>query len=378
MDQRPRVGRPRPSQSVRDVVGRRLSRLSEATNDLLTVAGTCRPRVRPVHRRRSGRHSPRTRWLSCSTRPRDPGCYAKCPNVRATLAFTHALVRQTLLEEISGPRRAHLHWQIGQALTASGNAAHGVIAYHLCEGVPAGDPRIAAEAAVGAAEEASTIGASDEANDLALGPWSSRMRVHSTHPRLRCRAILVIGNCLALNPVGDLAPRSLLSEAGWLAVEHGWPHLAARAARTYGSLTRPGARPRGDRAPRRGARHGRGTTIGAQPWPLSRQATRRRTVIASIMNGPSPKSRPRPPRSSAATHWVECWSPRTDIWCTSATPTPTTERSRVTYAWRSTRSEGSGLSRRSWGRSAHLCDTGTATTSTPPLPSSPSSLLAPA
>ena len=56
-----------------------------------------------------------------------------------------------------------------------------------------------------------------------------------------CRAILVVGDCLAWNPVGDLAPaRALLSEAGWLAVEQGWPHLAARAALTYGSLTRPG------------------------------------------------------------------------------------------------------------------------------------------
>ena len=34
--------------------------------------------------------------------------------------------------------------------------------------------------------------------------------------------------------------RALVSEAGWLAVEHGWPHLAARAAVTYGWLTGPG------------------------------------------------------------------------------------------------------------------------------------------
>ena len=35
-------------------------------------------------------------------------------------------------------------------------------------------------------------------------------------------------------------PALSLSEAGWLAVEHGWPHLAARAALTYGWLTKPG------------------------------------------------------------------------------------------------------------------------------------------
>ncbi len=102
-----------------------------------------------------------------------PGLLREVPNVPGTLAFTHALVRQTLLEEISGPRRAHLHWRVGEALTASGSAAHGAVAYHLCEGVLAGDPRIAADAAVVAAEEAAAIGALDEADDHAasrLGP----------------------------------------------------------------------------------------------------------------------------------------------------------------------------------------------------------------
>ncbi len=213
-----------------------------------------------------------------------------------------------------------------------------------------------------------------------LAPWPSRMTSALDAPELRCRAILVVGDCLAWNPVGDLAPARLSAERGWA----GSP--SSTAGPTSPLVPRsPTDRSRGPASstPRRPSSSARcstwaRTTIGAQPWPLSRQATRRRTVIASIMNGPSPKSRPRPPRSSAATHWVECWSPRTGIGCTSPTPTPTTERSRVTYAWRSTRSEGSGRSRRSWGRSAHLCDTGTATTSTPPLPSSPSSLLAPA
>ena len=96
-----------------------------------------------------------------------PGLLREVPKAPGKLAFTHALVRQTLLEEISGPRRAHLHWRVGEALAASGTRGAVRSAYHLCEGVLAGNPRMAAEAAVLAAEEAVTIGALDGANDLA-------------------------------------------------------------------------------------------------------------------------------------------------------------------------------------------------------------------
>ena len=141
-----------------------------------------------------------------------PGLLREVPNVPGMLAFTHALVRQTLLEEISGPRRAHLHWRIGEALAASGNAAHGAIAQHLCEGVLAGDPLIAGEAAVVAAEEALTIGALDEAYDLAARAMALIDDSALDAPELRCRAILVIGDCLGWNPVGDLASARALRE----------------------------------------------------------------------------------------------------------------------------------------------------------------------
>ena len=81
----------------------------------------------------------------------------------------------------------------------------------------------------------------DEADDLAARALALIDDGALDAPELRCRAILVVGDCLAWNPVGDLASaRALVSEAGRLAVEHGWPQLAARAAMTYGRLTTPG------------------------------------------------------------------------------------------------------------------------------------------
>ena len=132
-------------EGVRDVVGRRLSRLSQAANDLLTVAAVVGREfdlastiaaggfdARPVARR--------ARCLDC-----DGTCHGSAG--RAALSFPCS-VRQTLLEEISGARRARLHWRVGEALAAGRIASASTIAFHLCEGVLAGDVARAAEAAV--------------------------------------------------------------------------------------------------------------------------------------------------------------------------------------------------------------------------------------
>ena len=143
-------------------------------------------------------------------------------------------------------------------------------------------------------------------------------------PELRCRAILVIGDCRSWNPVGDLAAaRALVSEAGRLAVEHGWPDLAARAAITYQAHDARRHRPHrgGARAGR--ARHGRRRRLAASAGRDRCPAGVSRTAIAPTMNGPSPRSRPRPPRSSGAIRSVECWWPRIGSGCTSARLTPT-------------------------------------------------------
>ena len=126
-------------------------------------------------------------------------------------------------------------------------------------------------------------------------------------PELRCRALLVIGDCLAWQPVGDLASgRALVSEAGWLAVEHGWPHLAARAALTHHWLVKPGVvDPTTVELTRAVLDLGDDEQIGPARWSRSLPVLRPRTAIAQTTSAASPKSRPPPPRSSAAIRWVE-------------------------------------------------------------------------
>jgi DNA-binding SARP family transcriptional activator len=62
--------------------------------------------------------------------------------------FSHAVVRSTLLDELSVTRRVSLHWAIGLACEARGSGE--AAAHHLLEGRLAGDPFRAARAALDA------------------------------------------------------------------------------------------------------------------------------------------------------------------------------------------------------------------------------------
>ncbi len=128
-------------EGVRDVVGRRLSRLSDATNDLLSVAAVAGREFDLSTVAAAAGVAPAVAAVAFDEAV-TPGLLREVSHAPGTLAFAHTLVRQTLLEEISGPRRAHLHWRVGEAMAASGKAPLGAVAHHLCEGVLAGDPSV--------------------------------------------------------------------------------------------------------------------------------------------------------------------------------------------------------------------------------------------
>ena len=69
--------------------------------------------------------------------------------------FSHALIRETLYEELSTTRRVRLHRQIGEALEeldAEGNLPQ--LAYHFAEAAPGGDVEKAVDYARRAGEKA--------------------------------------------------------------------------------------------------------------------------------------------------------------------------------------------------------------------------------
>ena len=125
-------------ESVRDVVGRRLERLSEASNRVLTIAAVVgRDFSLPVLEHTSG--------LSTSDLldVLDEAVQARLIQEETPVGhyrFTHALVQETLYDELSTASRTRVHAQIGEALEqihAANPEPHVTeLAHHFTQAVP--------------------------------------------------------------------------------------------------------------------------------------------------------------------------------------------------------------------------------------------------
>ena len=100
--------------AVRDAIERRLARLPDATVSMLEVAALGGTGVRPdVLAAVLGRSTVEVE--TAAQEGRDAGVLARAS---AEVAFTHDLLRETILERIDAPRRVALHQAIGSALEA--------------------------------------------------------------------------------------------------------------------------------------------------------------------------------------------------------------------------------------------------------------------
>jgi tetratricopeptide (TPR) repeat protein len=125
-------------ESVRDVVGRRLERLSEASNRVLTIAAVLgRDFTLPALEHTSGLSTPDLLDVL------DEAMQARLVQEETPVGhyrFTHALVQETLYDELSRARRTRVHAQIGEALEQiyAGNPEPHVaeLAHHFMQAVP--------------------------------------------------------------------------------------------------------------------------------------------------------------------------------------------------------------------------------------------------
>src|SRR5207245_856257 len=151
---------------VREVLGRRIDRLTDACAELLSVASVAGRQfdLRVLQRATGSRSEDMLELLEQAVGAR---LIAPVQGTPGRFAFSHVLVRETLYEELSTSRRRLLHLQIGEALeaqTGGGAEEHAPdLARHFLEAGTAGDPARAVDHASRAADAASRIHAYEEA-----------------------------------------------------------------------------------------------------------------------------------------------------------------------------------------------------------------------
>ncbi len=141
--------------TVGDVIRRRVVRLPEATREALSVAAVV------------GRDVPLDRLAAASEAPLDEvidrlepavvqRLLVESPDVPGALRFSHALIREVLLEDLTPLRRARLHLRVADAIEAAGAGVDDaeILAEHLWRAAPIGVGRRAADALEAAADVA--------------------------------------------------------------------------------------------------------------------------------------------------------------------------------------------------------------------------------
>jgi class 3 adenylate cyclase len=210
-------------QGVREVIGRRLTRLSDVCNEVLAVAAVV------------GRQFPVAVVAAVAGVPFDTALDALDEALVARvvledraapgrLLFAHALVRETLYAELTTVRRLRLHLKVGEALRSAGGPLP-EIAHHLLEAGPAGSLRAAGEAAVAAARDARYRLAAFE--DAAALSRRALAVLGEQEPDLRCDLLTILGDVLLA--AGDDSGRSAMEEAIAVARALGDPFRIERA-----------------------------------------------------------------------------------------------------------------------------------------------------
>jgi hypothetical protein len=220
-------------QAVREVIGRRLSRLSPACNRVLTLAAVI-GREFSLNTMEQASGVTRPDLLTLLDEATAVHILVPVRTAVGRYRFSHALIRETLYDEVSTARRVQLHRQIGEAL----EALHGgyadarlerQLAHHFFQSAAGGDAERAVRYLVRAAENATTALAFEEAANhyeralqvLELGAPANGER--------RCALLLALGESQARAGDRPKARESFLG-ATELARRVSAPESLARAA----------------------------------------------------------------------------------------------------------------------------------------------------
>lgn len=225
-------------EGVREVIGRRLSRLSEPCNAMLVRAsgltgGFSWAVLRAVSGSEDG-----LLVDALDEALRAQTLYAREGASTETYDFTHAMIRHTLYEELSAPRQVMLHHQIGEALErlyASDIDAHlAELAHHFYQAARGTDAEKAITYATRAGDRANTLFAYEEAAGHYQRALSCLELKEKPDRASECDLLLRLAD--AYSKEGDITRmrRTFLAAAD-AARELGAPKQLARAALGLGS-----------------------------------------------------------------------------------------------------------------------------------------------
>ena len=217
-------------EGVREVIGRRLSRLGVECNRMLTI-GAAMPGGFDLDVVRRVLDVDDEAVLDLLDEALDAQVLRERRDAPGRYEFNHALIRQTLYSELSTPRRVRLHRQIAAALEAgAGTEAHlGELAFHCFHGAAGGDVDKAVDYARRAGRRASSQAAYEEAarfyrmalEALELGDAQDGLR--------RGEVLLALGESLDLS--GETAAAAeVLTEAAAIARRRDDATLLGRVA----------------------------------------------------------------------------------------------------------------------------------------------------
>ncbi|WP_344498439.1 BTAD domain-containing putative transcriptional regulator [Dactylosporangium maewongense] len=225
-------------EGVRDVVGRRVSRLPEATQAMLRTAAVIGRDVELVLLE-AGTDAENEQVMSALEPAVVAGLLTEVPGTW-DYRFSHAIVRDTLYGALTRLQRSRLHLRVGEALEAFDRpddpALLGRLVHHFTMAARLGG----AERAVGYARRAADLSMAQLAYDEAAAYLEAALgALDPTRPGAaadRCRLLVQLG--AARRAGGDLAgTRAVLDEALTLARQLGDDDLTMDAATLFGGVT---------------------------------------------------------------------------------------------------------------------------------------------
>ena len=224
-------------QGVRDVIHRRLRRLPPDCRETLTMASVLGREFEVETLAHMSGSEPRD-VLELLDHALESRAVAEVPGLPGRLRFSHALVRDTLYDELTPARRLDLHSRAGEALTTlyAGNEEPHLaeLAYHFAEAAAVGgEAKRAVRYARRAGERAAALLAFEEATRL----YRLALRLTDPHDReaqpARCELLVMLGDVQAR--AGEMpAARETFLEAAAVAQEANLPEALARSALGYG------------------------------------------------------------------------------------------------------------------------------------------------